>query len=163
MPETEFDRALRASVEEVLEKMFFVQPIEEPPQSPGTASGEVAVRLTFEGSPSGTLTLWVSDSAARQIAADFLGADGGGLSSGQIGEVVCELANMICGSVLSRVESTSTFRLAKPEILAAGESRHSPCAADRRAVHAVRLDSGKLTAIVETREIVCPPAEKSAS
>ena len=31
MPETLFQCALRDSVQEVLEKMFFVEPVEEPP------------------------------------------------------------------------------------------------------------------------------------
>lgn len=31
-----------------------------------------------------------------------------------------ELANMICGSVLSRIESSAGFRLATPEIASAG-------------------------------------------
>jgi CheY-specific phosphatase CheX len=163
MPDTDFDRALRDSVREVLEKMFFVQPLDAPFQDTETAGGDVAVKLTFDGSPSGALTLCVSHSAARQIAADFLGADQADLSSSQIHEVVCELANMICGSVLSRVESTATFRLSKPEVFTAEERRYRRQAADRRAIHSVRIDSGTLTATVETRETACPVAEKSAS
>jgi len=145
MSETPFHRALRDSVQEVLEKMFFVEPVEEPPGEAGSPDGIMAVQL------------------ARQIAADFLGEDASGLSPAKVEEVVCELANMICGSVLSRVESSATFRLASPRILLAGERPIRREAAARRAVHAVAIGSGTLTASMETRDPVCPQAAESVS
>jgi len=161
MPETPLQRALRDSVQEVLEKMFFVEPVEEPPGAADAPEGEMAVQLAFEGLPSGALTLRLTTAAARQIAADFLGEDASGLSPVKVEEVVCELANMICGSVLSRVESTATFRLASPRLLGAEERPDRRQAADGRAVHAVSVGSGTLTASVETRDPVCPPVEES--
>jgi CheY-specific phosphatase CheX len=163
MAEIPFQRALHDSVQEVLEKMFFVEVLDEPPGETGSPEADLAVKLTFEGSPSGSLTLRVSGTTASQIAADFLGLDESGLSAAQVEEVVCELANMICGSVLSRVESTTTFRLAAPRLLAAEERRLPHVAADRRAAHAVAIGNGTLTATVETSEPVCPPAEESVS
>jgi hypothetical protein len=68
---------------------------------------------------------------------------------------------MICGSVLSRVESQATFNLASPKLLAADAWRFAPHAAEGRAIHTVQLLNGSLTAIVETREMSCP-AEKPA-
>jgi CheY-specific phosphatase CheX len=163
MPDRPFQRALRDSVEEVLEKMFFVQALEEP-SGVAAAPGElIAVKLTFEGSPSGTLTVCISTAAARQIAADFLGEDETALSTAQVGEVVCELSNMICGSVLSRVESSTTFRLAAPHLLLVEDWRLCPETADHRISHAVAIGSGMLTAMVETRDPVCPAVEESAS
>jgi CheY-specific phosphatase CheX len=163
MPETQFQCALRDSVQEVLEKMFFVEPVEEPPVEAASPDGEMAVQLAFEGLPSGLLTLRVTSAAARQIAADFLGEDDSGLSPAKVEEVVRELANMICGSVLSRVESSATFRLAPPRLLAAGEVPKRQEAGDRRAVHAVAMGCGTLTAIMETRNLECSQAEESAS
>ena len=163
MPEIPFQRALHDSVREVLEKMFFVEALDEPPGETDSPDGGLAVELTFEGSPSGALTLRVSIAAARQIAADFLGQDESGLSPAQVGEVVCELANMICGSVLSRVESTATFHLAPPRLLLAEEWRLPQEPANQRATHAVAIGCGTLTATVETRDPVCPPAEESVS
>jgi CheY-specific phosphatase CheX len=163
MPETPIQCALRESVEEVLEKMFFVEAIEEPSLEAGSPDAEIAVRLTFEGSPSGALTLRVTSAAARRFAADFLGEDEALLSPAQVGEVSCELANMICGSVLSRVESAATFRLASPQLLSAEECRHRQQFTAHQAVHAVAIDSGTLTATMETRDPVCPSAEESAS
>jgi len=163
MPDIELEDALHSSAEEVLEKMFFVQPLDEesrPADEPGPV---LAVKLTFEGSPAGSLTLSVTEKAARQIAADFLGEDEPGLSSRKVQEVVCELANMICGSVLSRVESHTTFRLAAPRLLVAEPWNLDPESSDRRAVYTIQLANGSLTATVLTRDELCPTAEKSAS
>jgi CheY-specific phosphatase CheX len=142
--------------------MFFVQALDEPPGEAGSPGDDMEVKLTFEGTPSGALTLCVTTAAAGQIAADFLGEDESGLSHERVVEVVCELANMICGSVLSRVESASTFRLASPQFLPAQEGQNGQRdAVDRLAVHTIAISAGTLTAIVETRDPVCPAAEES--
>ena len=65
--------------------------------------------------------LRLTTAAARQITADFLGVDEEEVSDRQTSEVVRELTNMICGSVLSRLESSTAFQLAAPEIVPAGE------------------------------------------
>jgi hypothetical protein len=51
------------------------------------------------------------------VGAGFLGREEAEVSDGQAGEVVCELANMICGSVLSRLESEETFQITHPELV----------------------------------------------
>ena len=73
-------------------------------------------------------------------AADFLGVDEGELTGHQVGEVVCELANMICGSVLSRMESAATFRIAPPKLADCAEDRaqSAALAAEKAASHSVR-------------------------
>lgn len=126
MVDGEARAALAAALESVLERMFFIDT--------GSAAGSevpdgevpVRARLTFEGDPPGWLTLEVSPPAARSIAADFLAVDEASLSAGQVEEVVCELANMICGAALSRLESDSNFRLGAPGVL---EGRPAPDAA----------------------------------
>jgi hypothetical protein len=153
-------RILRQSVEEVLEKMFFVTPVEPAISPPGSAPGsaETVVRLRFEGRPSGVLDLRLTTSVARSIATDFLGEDAGPLSDQRIGEVVCEMANMICGSVLSRVEDGTVFRLAPALILAPAEdTRPEPApAADGMLFHAVGIGEGSLTVVMNTERPECP-------
>jgi hypothetical protein len=51
------------------------------------------------------------------IAADFLGEDAESLTDRQSTEVTLELANMICGAVLSRIESRATFPPGTPQIV----------------------------------------------
>jgi hypothetical protein len=50
------------------------------------------------------------------MAAAFLGLDEAAPSEAQIQEVVCELANMVCGSALSRLEENTRFDLSSPEL-----------------------------------------------
>ncbi len=163
MLETQLNRALRDSVQEVLEKMFFVEPVEEPPSDADAHEGEMVVGLAFEGVPPGELTLRVTTSAALQIAADFLGEDASDLPPAKVEEVVRELTNMICGSVLSRVESSATFRLASPRILTGEARSNRQESADFRAVHAVSIGSGTVTVSVETRDPACLSVEESVS
>jgi CheY-specific phosphatase CheX len=159
---TEIDirHALRASVTEVLEKMFFVQALAESPDSQRArpaSSASIAACLTFQGEPPGSLTLCVTSAAARNIAADFLGDDEETISDRQMAEVVCELANMICGSLLSRVESAAAFNLTSPRIVRPAQS---PPGAT---VYAVDLSNGTLTVAVTTGTPLCPQPAQSAS
>src|SRR5580698_7386137 len=106
-----FEPALRESTVEVLEKMFFISDVGGPVPESDSAAPEIAARLTFDGSLPGWLALRMSKMAARSIAADFLGEEVETLTDRQEKEMVCELANMICGSVLSRAENETTFHL----------------------------------------------------
>ena len=162
MGEILFRQALRDSVDEVLEKMFFAQTLGEVPgadEAGDSPADTIAVELTFEGEPSGSLCLRLTADAAREIAADFLGMEGAEISIGQISEVVRELANMICGSVLSRVESAATFRLGVPRIVTAGEE----CAGSLwTTCYRVPLSHGRLTVKIGAETTKCPPPVQSA-
>jgi CheY-specific phosphatase CheX len=143
---------LHDAVVEVLEKMFFIEATEpettEPEANEPGAAPSVLVQLSFDGDPAGVFRLSAAPAAAVRIAADFLGEDADSVTPDHVGEVVRELANMICGSVLSRIESRATFRLAPPELLAADP----PGALDTNCT--VNTGSGLLSAgiAMETRE-----------
>jgi CheY-specific phosphatase CheX len=140
-------QALRESANDVLDKMFFVCPLgEADPETVDTAPA-IAARLTFAGEPSGSMTLRLTWQAAHSIAADFLGEDEESLTEQRTGEVVGEMANMICGSVLSQAESGALFRLAEPRILTLEEdtaARHGDV------VFALELPNGRLTLQMDT-------------
>jgi CheY-specific phosphatase CheX len=137
-------QALHNSLNEVLEKMFFVEALGECATPSGDSpAADIAVTLAFQGEPSGSFLLRLTTVAARQIAADFLGLDEEEVSDTRISEVVRELANMICGSVLSRVENTATFNLCEPRIVPvpeeiAGSQSNARCC--------VQLSNGRLLA-----------------
>ena len=105
MNNAEVENALAAAAAEVLETMFFAEVL-GPAPAPAAA---MAARVVFRGSPSGAFTIAIDPSAARSLAAGFLAAEENELSPARTGEVVCELANMICGSVLSRLEPDAAF------------------------------------------------------
>jgi CheY-specific phosphatase CheX len=69
--------------------------------------------------------LGVSKKLARALGAGFLGLEEAEPSDSQAGDVVCELANMICGSTLSRLEDKATFRITHPELIS--QERGASC------------------------------------
>jgi CheY-specific phosphatase CheX len=174
VPDPTLQQALQDSTEEVLEKMFFIRPLDGRGET--VAETEVIAQLTFEGDPSGSLTLSVAAGAARSVAADFLGEDEPALSEQQIGDVVCELANMICGSVLSRVESTATFQLASPRIVSSANEIEAPAGQsvgpartpfpvagrERSTIHAIETCRGAMVVTINTETSASCPAEKYA-
>ncbi len=151
MQSTELEEALTACVTEVLETMFFTWPSAEGVDQTYTPDEDwVSARLRFCGAPSGTLEVSVSPDAARSMAASFLGVEESELAAAQVGEVVCEAANMICGSLLSRVEGEYSFNLMHPELvqapgIAARKREGSAPAICLR----VPLESGGLVVLVE--------------
>jgi len=121
MPENDWDCILGSVTEEVLEAMFFTSVYGPADASPPDGEPHVSAHLTFRGSPCGAMTLSLTEPAARTLAASFLAAEPDEpLASSQLGGVVCELTNMICGSLLSRVESQTHFQLSSPELLPDG-------------------------------------------
>lgn len=135
-------QALDASIDNVLATMFFTDALpageewELPPGSP-------AASVEFHGFPSGRLTVRVAPDAAREITASFLGIEETEVTEQQIGETVRELANMICGSLVSSVESETLIRLDAPAICA--EPAQPEGALHRKA----QLDSGGLEVWLE--------------
>jgi len=116
MRELDLVRHLQPAFTEVLETMFFTSVLDTCGGVPAGTSA-VSSRLTFRGDPSGVFEIGITYEAARSLAAGFLGEDEQDLSEGRAGDVVCELANMLCGSVLSRIGSDFTFELSHPEIV----------------------------------------------
>ena len=120
MEPNEIQTALASAVEEVLETMCFITVLANaegnvPPEGDGGSSA-ITAALQFHGSPSGGFRVGVPLKLARVVGAGFLGREEIEVSDSQAEEVVCELANMICGSVLSRLESAATFQITHPEL-----------------------------------------------
>jgi len=157
--EAALHQALRDSVDEVLEKMFFAETLGEAPGASPEAD-DIAVELSFEGEEPGVMCLRLTAAAAREIAADFLGIETAEISPIQVSEVVRELANMICGSVLSRVESAVVFRLGVPRIVAPSPQLPPPSA---QPLYCVQLSNGRITVNIVTGTSQCPRLVPSAS
>lgn len=113
------------AVNKVLETMFFSVPLGS--SEPETGAPVLEARLAFHGRPGGTFLLSLSAPSARMLAADFLGEEPETLTDSAPGHAVCELANMICGTLLSQVASEVSFQLDAPELVAPGaENAHLP-------------------------------------
>jgi CheY-specific phosphatase CheX len=110
--ESDLEASLLTSATDVLESMYFTSVMgasEVPLSGEGWAAG-----LEFKGELSGTFTLRMSMEAARLLAANFFGEEESDMTETAIGDMVGEMANMICGSVLSRMETESHFKLSHP-------------------------------------------------
>jgi hypothetical protein len=79
------------------------------------------VEVDFLGDPSGQFHLGLSADAASVTAENFLGLESAlDAESPEARNVALEMANVICGAALSRLESDRTFRLSTPRLLDAG-------------------------------------------
>jgi CheY-specific phosphatase CheX len=146
MPDPLETQALSAATREVLETMFFMDVLSETAEPPQGSPGTIEAHLRFAGERPGEFRISVTAEAARSIATNFLGLDDeSAIQDSQVGEVAAELANMICGSVLSRVSCDRAFDLSHPEVgPPADDARIWPDAASRT----FDLGNGWLTTIL---------------
>jgi len=144
--------ALDAVMKEILERMFFLD-AENLTEPVSLVMGSVIeAEVAFAGQRPGSLRIRIAEPAARSLAADFLGLDSSELSNEQIGEVICELANMFCGSLLSRLESTVNFNLSSPKLVDEPVHREEPGCI----IHSVQTPNGEITAIFNSENSLCP-------
>jgi len=157
MEPNEIQTALASAVEEVLETMCFTSVLASaegavPPEGDGGAPA-LTTELHFQGNPSGGFRVGVPLKLARVVAAGFLGQEATEVSDSQAEEVVCELANMICGTVLSRLESKATFLITHPE-LSLTPSEHSASLEGAGNNRWFDLGDGILTVFLDLQETV---------
>jgi hypothetical protein len=116
MIETAIHQLLSESAQKTLETMFFAVP-ESVSMDPLRPAGElIAASLVFQGAPPGRFGLLVSEPLAMSLALNFTGGeDIVSLPLAQVAGVMGELANMLCGVVLSELESYNNFDLGAPE------------------------------------------------
>jgi CheY-specific phosphatase CheX len=143
MTELNFDQLLSTTVDSVLQTMFFT--VIWGPAEPETNGAVLESRLAFHGHPSGTFDVCLSEPSARLLAAAFLGENEESLTDSQTGQVVCELANMLCGSLVSTLQSDESFELDSPELVASGSEIVSDFEALPAARQSFALDGGIFT------------------
>lgn len=108
-------RACLVAVPEVLETMFF-EPLADVPDV-GTLpelSMLDASRVDFEGSTRGHVVVAASAEQTASLAESFLALEDQDAPAGDVGLVLGELANMVCGSVLGHYRPDGIFRLSTP-------------------------------------------------
>ncbi|HEY1577036.1 MAG TPA: chemotaxis protein CheX [Terracidiphilus sp.] len=118
MLDQNLDHFLAAAVTSVLETMFFSEALG--PCDPSENESDLRTRLAFSGEVSGYFAVRICGSSARSMAASFLGEIDDLVTETQTGEAICELTNILCGSVLSKLGCRECFDLGSPELLSAG-------------------------------------------
>jgi CheY-specific phosphatase CheX len=111
----DLERMLEVATSEALETMCFFG-VMGPTGQLTDGPEHISARMTFKGDAEGVFHSTLDTPAAWAIAANFLGEDESEISREQVDTVVCELANMICGSVLSSYKRDGHFELSTPEI-----------------------------------------------
>ena len=140
MLETSIEAVLRQAVAVVLETMFFTEVAAET-DCRLNAGPQIAASLEFEGPLRGAFGLSLPAETAATLASDFLGLDAAEPpATEQVQQVVCELANMICGRALSALEKDG-LRLSGPRVVPA-PGPALPAGACRRTFD---LSNGRLT------------------
>lgn len=109
------DDVLQQVATEVLETMFFTE-AELATCEHGWLETARCARIRFEGSHFGEMLLGVSVEAADPIAAGFLGLEQMELTNAQRGQVIQELANILCGAMLSHLWPESNLALLSPDL-----------------------------------------------
>jgi CheY-specific phosphatase CheX len=148
MTTLDLTQALAESIPEILGTMFFSDVMEN--CEDGAVSAEsLSAALSFHGPLSGDFQLRIELPAARLLAASFLAEEEDALAQAQIEEAICELANMICGGVLTRLQPGALYSLSHPEVMRAGDSilSHDGVVSN----HTVCLDGGRLNAYLAFR------------
>jgi hypothetical protein len=104
---------LGSAAEEVLETMFYSGVF-----GPGTEGDGpyLSAGVSFRGSRSGSLDVAAPESTATALAAAFLGETVESVPPDQVPTVIGELANVLCGVVLGRVEEGGQFVIAPPQV-----------------------------------------------
>jgi two-component system, chemotaxis family, chemotaxis protein CheY len=143
------EELLRVSARHVLETMFFSSVEGElPPQS---VDHGLSAWITFSGSISGRFALVLSPDAASNVANNFLGLTGAAVDATEEGQVVRELANMVCGRFLSRFAPDGHFDLG-PGLALPGDSfvafAQQLSGNEPAAQAAIRLDVGQANMIL---------------
>lgn len=114
--------AMRTSISEVLETMFFL-PLEfAQHRDPGELwtpedEGVLVIRLDFNGPFSGNFFFCIPGDLARSLTANFLGESEGAVSREHATETVKEIINMIAGNTFSLYDEGEVFDLDIPEVV----------------------------------------------
>jgi CheY-specific phosphatase CheX len=117
--ESDLEALVLSAASDVLESMYFTS-VMGPSEVPLSGAGWIA-GLEFQGELSGTFALRMSKESARLLAANFFGEEESDISETAVADMVGEMANMICGSVLSRMEKEIHFRLSHPLVEASSD------------------------------------------
>jgi CheY-specific phosphatase CheX len=145
-------QALRESADSVLETMFFAL-AELAPARQRWPGPMIPVEMCFKGIFEGSFVLEIESCCALELAVSALGLDGGMEPSGeQLVQLACELANMLCGNTLGRLEPTLPFDLSEPKLRGEQEGAVVPDG-NTRAERWLQTESGLLHLTLEMQGI----------
>jgi CheY-specific phosphatase CheX len=142
-------RALSSAADSILETMFFTAADATDPPGEWPRS-IITAQLDYCGRFSGRFQLELEMNCATELASNVMGGvPEGTLAACQAGHLACELANMLCGNALNRLEPTVQFNLTAPRIVEPGAAWTCPVGKPCCAVRWLQTESGLLRLCLE--------------
>ncbi len=139
-------RAMKNSISEVIETMFFlpvdfsdtvnVKELWHPEEIQMSAT-----KLDFSGPFSGSFVLFIPEEFAVSLTANFLGKDKEKVSEDNVIETSKEVINMIAGSTFANFDDQSVFDLNIPENILFEQAVHFSGTEDDIFVQIITLDN----------------------
>ena len=133
-------RAMKNSISEVIETMFFL-----PVDFSDTVNAEEiqmsVTKLDFSGPFSGSFVLFIPEEFAVSLTANFLGKDKEKVSEDNVIETSKEVINMIAGSTFANLDDQAVFDLNIPENILFDRAVHFPGTEDDIFVQIITLDN----------------------
>lgn len=110
----EIDGIILSSTAQVLEEMFFTGIEATGNEGEVAATNPIHVELRFSGPLAGAFRLLMDEEAARVLGCTLTCPEGDEFPRERSVQVAGELANMICGSLLSHLEPDANLSLTSP-------------------------------------------------
>ncbi|MGO9139650.1 MAG: chemotaxis protein CheX [Syntrophales bacterium] len=107
----EMKEIMMAAIFDVVEQMFYVflEPVDD---KDSDYAMEAAIQFT--GDLKGEMSILVSDGLAKSMVHNLLGLETKQMTKEDIEDCVKEVANMICGNFLGKLDRTTVFDLSVP-------------------------------------------------
>jgi CheY-specific phosphatase CheX len=107
----EMNEIMRAAIFDVFERMYYVflEPLHDEYSDYAMGSS-----IKFDGASHGELIILVSEGLAKTMVQNLLGIESKEITEQDIEDCVKEAANMICGSLLGKLDQTKVFDLSIP-------------------------------------------------
>jgi hypothetical protein len=110
-------KTLRDAISEVLETMFFLCPEPANESQNGDGGNEVVAQIRTKGENPLRLVVALPEPLLGTMAQNALGETDEPPSPAALRDVACEVANMIAGAYVNRLDTTKRSPLSVPEIL----------------------------------------------
>ena len=128
------EELLVSCAETALEVMFFTATVAPAESFENMPADAIRARVDFLSKPCGYLEAAVGRFTASRLAANMAGVEVDELEEEQAEQTVCELANVICGYVLSKSEEDRGFKLLEPRLVSSSNEKQHPAPAVRRRI-----------------------------
>jgi len=111
------EEILKETAKDVFENLVFM--LHQPEMDPGDAKPEIQAAVHFKGPFSGTLRIAVPKTILAELVANMMGEESPTEAQGM--DALGELANVICGNVISRIAGPERiFDLETPRVVPVG-------------------------------------------